>query len=73
MSRDADKTGSAARNSCPLCGSDKFTWGVAIGHYPFRFKSDDASWIARHTTFGGQEIKARRCDSCGNIQLFAVE
>ena len=73
MSGDAEEAGSAARNSCPLCGSDRFTWGVAKGHYPLKFKSDDAGSLAKNTVFGGQEIKARRCDSCGNIQLFAPE
>ena len=75
MSRDADKAGSAARNSCPLCGSDEFTWGVARGHYPltFMFKLDKPGWWATHIAMGNQEIKARRCDSCGNIQLFALE
>jgi hypothetical protein len=73
MSKDAEKVGSAAHNSCPLCGSDKFTWGVAQGPHNLMFKSDDASWIVRNTAFGGQQIKARQCDSCGNIQFFALE
>ena len=73
MSNDAGEAGSVAQKSCLLCGSDKFTWGVAQGHHNLMFKPDDASWLAKNTVFGGQAIKARRCDSCGNIQLFAVE
>ena len=74
MSKDAEEAGSTAGNSCPLCGSDKFTWGVAVGHYPFKFRPDNAGWLTKNTTiFGGQEIKARKCDSCRNIQLFAAE
>ena len=72
MSRDAEEAGAAARNSCPLCGSDRFTWGVARGAYPLTFKPDEASWLAKMVV-GGQKIKARRCASCGNIQLFALE
>jgi hypothetical protein len=73
MSKDAEEVGSAPCNPCPLCGSDRFTWGVAVGHYPFKFHPDNAGWLTKHTAiFGGQEIKARRCDSCGNIQLFVA-
>jgi hypothetical protein len=72
MSKDADNTGSAARNLCPLCGSNRFTWGVAKGYGPLVFKPDDSGWVK--TFFDvGTRIKARRCDSCGNIQLFALE
>jgi hypothetical protein len=67
MSKDAEEAGSAARNPCPLCGSEKFTWG-ATGIYPMTFRPDDAGWFS-----GGLRVKARKCDSCRNIQLFAVE
>jgi ribosomal protein S27AE len=73
MSNDAEEAGSAARNSCPLCGSDKFTWGLVRGERRLRFKSDDAGWLAKNIAIGGLEIKAKKCASCGNIQLFAVE
>ena len=73
MSGDTEEAGSAARNSCPLCGSDRFTWGMAWGHYRLMFKPDDAGWLVKNTIFGGQKITARRCDSCGNVQLFAVD
>jgi hypothetical protein len=46
---------------------------VALGHYDFKFKPDDSSWLTKKTIFGGQKIRARKCDSCGNIQLFAVK
>lgn len=72
MSTDAKEAGSAGRISCPLCGSDKFTWGVAMAAYsiyclPLQFKLDNAGWFS-----GGLTVKARKCDSCGNIQLFAA-
>jgi hypothetical protein len=70
----AEKSGSGSEgNSCPLCGNSRFTWGKAMGHYPQKFKPDDSGWLAKNTAFGGMEIKARRCDSCGNIQLFVVK
>lgn len=65
MSKDTEETGSAARQSCPLCGSDRFTWGVAGGTCTLRFKPDNAGFFSVSTN-----VKARRCDSCGNIQLF---
>lgn len=74
MSGDAEEAGSAARNSCPLCGSDRLTWGaVWPGQNHLKFKPDDLSWLEKNTIFGGLAIKARRCASCGNIQLFAPE
>jgi len=73
MSKDAEEAGSAARNSCPLCGGERFTWGLVRGARPVQFKSDDAGWLVRNTNIGGQNIRARKCASCGNIQLFAVE
>lgn len=76
MSKDAKEAGSSASNSCPLCGSDRFTWGEARGFLTqtltFMFKLDKPGWWAKHFAMGNQEIKARRCDSCGNIQLFAA-
>ena len=72
MSRDAEEADSATRMSCPLCGGDKFTWGLVRGECRLQFKSDDAGWWVKNTAIGGQQIRARRCDSCRNIQLFAV-
>lgn len=71
MTENIEEAAVVARNSCPLCGSDKFTWGVACGFHLLMFKPDEASsWTKM---FGGQKIRARRCASCGNIQLFALE
>ena len=71
MSKDANEVSSVAQNSCPLCGGDSFTWGVARGAYPMTFKPDKASWLVKQFIVG-QKIKARRCASCGNIQLFVA-
>ena len=73
MSSEAEEAGSTAQKSWPLWGGDKFTWGVVHGRRNPVFKPDDASWLVKNTVFGGQEIKARQCDSCRNIQLFAAE
>ncbi len=71
MSRDAQEAEAAARTSCPLCGGNTFTWGVARGRDWFKFRADNVGFLARN--FGGQTVKARKCDSCGNVQLFAVD
>jgi|688.fasta_scaffold672497_2 hypothetical protein len=60
-------------NRCLMCGNDRFTWGKAVGHYQQKFKSDDSGWITKNTVFGGQRIRARKCDACGNIQLFVSQ
>lgn len=70
MRRENEETGSAARNPCPLCGSNRFTWGVISSYGPMQFQSDDAGWLTK-VFAGGQKVRARRCDSCRNIQLFA--
>ena len=74
MSNDpSENTGSAgAAKPCPLCGGRQFTWGVAQGHYEFRFKPDNHSgFVEKYTVFGGHKVRARRCDACGNVQLVA--
>jgi hypothetical protein len=58
---------------CHVCGGDQFTWGCAQGHQRLRFKPDGAGWLARNTIFGGEKLRARRCNQCGNVQLFATQ
>jgi hypothetical protein len=67
MSKDAEEAGSAARTSCPLCGNDKYTWGVAGGFHALMFTPDNAGFFS-----SPKKLKARRCDSCGNVQLFVA-
>ena len=68
--KDTEETASTPRTSCPLCDSNRFTWGVTCTLHPLVFKPDEARRLAK---LGGQTLKARRCNSCGNIQLFALE
>jgi predicted RNA-binding Zn-ribbon protein involved in translation (DUF1610 family) len=56
--------------ACPFCGGKTFVSGLAHGHYPLKFVAEDANWLAKATIFGGEEIRARKCDICGNVQLF---
>ena len=74
MSKDAKEAGATAGTSCPLCGNSEFTWGRMRGHpvFPLKFMWDDAG-VLKRCFAGGQTVKARRCDSCGNVQLFARE
>jgi ATP-dependent Clp protease ATP-binding subunit ClpC len=69
-----EKTDRTAREtpSCPSCGGDNFTWGMPQGFKPLRFLSDSSTGLAKFFS-AGQKIKARKCDSCGNVQLFVVD
>ena len=44
MSRDAQEAEAAARTSCPLCGGNTFTWGVARGRDWFKFRADNVGF-----------------------------
>jgi hypothetical protein len=54
---------------CPTCGGSRFTWGM-LGAQGLNFTPQDASVIRKFFTIGW-ELPARRCDDCGNLQLFA--
>lgn len=55
--------------SCHLCGSKTFEWGQ-LRSQGIKFIPDDASWTKKQFSFG-TDIKARRCTSCNNIQIFS--
>jgi hypothetical protein len=57
---------------CPVCGGDKFTWGITRGYGPSAFLADTAGAVKKFFSIG-EKMKARKCDSCKNIQLFTVE
>jgi hypothetical protein len=54
---------------CHVCGGSVYTWG-GLGANGINFTPDDASFLAKFFRFGGT-LPARRCDNCGNIQIFA--
>lgn len=53
---------------CPICGSTNFVWG-AMPHNP-RFVPDDQPLLDKVFNFEEKIVRARLCESCGNIQLF---
>lgn len=56
---------------CPMCGNETFESGRVEGHYRLTFKGDSASWLTRATIFGGRATRAKRCEECGFIAIFA--
>jgi hypothetical protein len=56
--------------SCPICGRTEFTQGRTT--FPIRFIPDGASiWKRiRASMMRIEGMRARKCDYCGNLQLF---
>ena len=53
---------------CPICSESSYTWGYPSSEGGLWFKADDSfpmGW--------GEGLAARKCDNCGNIQLFSKE
>jgi uncharacterized OB-fold protein len=65
---DSDKN---LEQPCPNCGSRSYTWGTfTAGGLSFM---PDNAWIWEYWRKLFQcKLPARRCDDCGNIQLFAA-
>ena len=59
---------------CPICGGKFFSWGElqAGSLQPPKYKEPAGDFWERFTTFGGRDLRARLCNSCGNVQLFAL-
>jgi len=57
---------------CPICGRTDFVQGRMT--FPIRFIPDGASiWKRiRSSMMGIEGTRARKCDYCGNLQLFDV-
>ncbi len=53
---------------CPICGNSSYTWGH-ITASNFFFQDDDASFWDKLVA-AGYKLIARRCNDCGNLQLF---
>ncbi|MDG3008499.1 hypothetical protein [Paludisphaera mucosa] len=54
---------------CPLCGANSYTWG-SLGAQGLAFTPEDASLVGKLFQVG-VKLPARRCDGCGNVQLFS--
>jgi hypothetical protein len=65
----ADEVGDKPDLPCPACGGRSYTWG-SLAAQGINFTPDDASRLAKFFRFGVQ-LRARRCDLCGNLQIFA--
>lgn len=57
-----------ADHPCPACGGRSYSWGQLQAH-SFRFVPDEGSFWHRYFR-GGWRLRARRCDECGNLQVF---
>ena len=68
----SDEVGGKSDFPCPACGGRSYTWG-SLSAQGINFTPDDAPILAKHFRFGmfGIELRARRCDLCGNLQIFA--
>lgn len=54
-------------NPCPICGGTKYLWGNTVSDSPGGrvFFRPDGGWWGE-----GRQLRARRCEVCGNIQFF---
>ena len=56
------------RGACPVCGGSDYTWGFVNNRTRNFFFEGDS--VLATITRGGQLMRARRCDRCGNVQWF---
>ncbi len=59
------------KGACPICGHTKFQAGKVRSH-GISFMPDDTRWLKKQFSIG-YSLKARRCLSCGNVQMFTKE
>lgn len=52
----------APENPCPICGAQSFVWGRPVARWYLNFQP------LRNAYATG--MAARRCENCGNVQLF---
>jgi len=68
---DKGRSGRKDEAPCPVCDGHTYTWGTLAAH-GINFQPDNASRLRQWLWRGGFTIPARRCDVCGNVQLFAA-
>lgn len=54
---------------CTVCGSSLYRWGW-LGAHGISFTSDDAPMLKKLFQVA-TSLRARCCNECGNLQLFA--
>ena len=59
----------SSNKPCPLCNGTHFTYGETRPKQGLKFP-DSGFWAS--VGFGGDNISARRCNGCGNVQLFTI-
>jgi hypothetical protein len=64
-----DDVGKKTEFPCHICGCSSYAWG-SLAAQGINFAPQDASILAKFFRFG-TELPARRCNQCGNIQVFA--
>ncbi|SNS99025.1 hypothetical protein SAMN05446037_10322 [Anaerovirgula multivorans] len=59
--------------NCPYCNNELIEGFIRGGRYTFKWYTENMSFIAKHTEFGGEiisenpKVKCYRCKSCNKI------
>lgn len=62
---------SAEQYPCPICGAKNYSWGKPIAErFSLLLFSGNVLYRANEGVIGGKKMRARKCNQCGNIQLF---
>lgn len=62
------KEGRRPELPCPACGGQSYSWGKLRPQDGYFLAEDASGW--RCIVGAGAKIRARRCDDCGNLQVF---
>ena len=63
------ESGKKADRPCPVCGDESYAWGT-LGEEDINITPKDRSLVSKFFRVG-VKFMARRCNGCGNVQLFA--
>jgi hypothetical protein len=63
------EVGTKPERPCHLCGGRDYTWGHMFAQ-GINFIPEDSHWLTKAFR-AGMKLRARRCESCGNVQMFA--
>lgn len=64
---DQPTTDKQPRTDCVMCGSTEFTWRKLSGERRIVI-ADEEAWFPR---WSGLYVRARHCNHCGHVALFA--
>ncbi len=54
---------------CPLCKEESFEWGELRSQGSVVYAKEQSGWLKKQFA-SGDKLKARRCLSCDNVQIF---